>query len=136
MSFPRKVSYDVTLLCERMAQWGPIAEEFAEGIRVSKRYPGPALTHILGLQLNWSADDVVKAVEHALKYDAYDARAVERILEARFRRRSFADIIAESTSGRIDELMRDNPVVQRELSCYETSAIRRPVNSGYARRPP
>ncbi len=112
--------YDVTLLCERVAAWGPAAEEFAERLRTAKRYPGPELTHILGLQLTWSADDIAKAVEHALRYDAYDARAVERILEARFRPRSLAQQLAEGTRARIGEIMRDHPVVQRPLCSYET----------------
>jgi len=112
--------YDVTLLCERVAAFGPAAEEFAERLRTAKRYPGPELTYILGLQLGWSGDDVAKALAHALKYDAYDARAVERILQARFRPRTFAQQIAESTRARIGELMRDHPVVQRPLQSYET----------------
>jgi transposase len=112
--------YDVTLLCERLAAFGPEAEEFAERLRTAKRYPGPELSYILGLQLGWSGDDIAKALGHALKYDAYDAHAVERILQARFRPRTLAQQIAESTRTRISELMRDHPVVQRPLHSYET----------------
>jgi transposase len=111
--------YDVTLLCERVGAMGPGAEEFAGRLRRAKRYPGPELSYILGLQLAWSGDDIAQALAHALKYDAYDARAVERILQARFRPRSLAQQIAESTRARIDELMRDHPVVQRPLQSYE-----------------
>ena len=45
---------------------------------------------------------------------------MERILQARFRPRTFAQQIAESTRARIGELMRDHPVVQRPLQSYET----------------
>lgn len=112
--------YDVTLLCERVGALGPGAEEFAERLRTAKRYPGPELSYILGLQLRWSGDDIAKALAHALKYDAYDAHAVERILQARFRPRSLAQQVAESTRARIGELMRDHPVAQRPLQSYQT----------------
>ena len=110
----------LALLCERLAAFGPEAEEFAERLRTAKRYPGPELSYILGLQLSWSGDDIAKALGHALKYDAYDAHAIERILQARFRPRTLAQQIAESTRARIGELMRDHPVVQRPLHSYET----------------
>ena len=112
--------YDVTLLAERVAALGPAAEQFAERLRTAKRYPGPQLSYILNLQLTWSGDDLEKALAHALEYDAYEAHAVERILQARFRPRTLAQQIAESTRTRIGELMRDHPVVQRPLCSYET----------------
>jgi transposase len=111
--------YDLTLLSARLAAWGPSAEEFAERLRAAKRFAGPELAHILGLQLTWSADDIVRALEHAREYEAYDARAVERILEARFRPRTLAEQIAASTRARIRDVMRDHPVVQRSLCSYE-----------------
>ena len=81
----RRGRYDVTLLQERFAAWGPSAEDFATKLRLRKRTPGPELDHILKLQVAWSVDDIVAAIEHATKYGAFDGRAVERILEARFR---------------------------------------------------
>ncbi|MFH0899471.1 MAG: hypothetical protein V2A73_02455, partial [Pseudomonadota bacterium] len=38
-------------------------------------------------------------------YEAYDARAVERILEARFKPRRLAEQIADATRGHIREMM-------------------------------
>ncbi len=116
----RKTRYDLTLLVERMTEWGPEAEQFAKQLRVHRRCPGPELHHILGLQLQWSADDIVKALGHAMRYDAYEARAVERILETRFKPRRLSEQIAESTRRRIRDLMKDHPVAQRPLSSYET----------------
>lgn len=115
-----RARYDVELLATRLGAWAPAAEEFARRLRAQKRCPGPELNHILGLQLTFSADDIVRALQHAMQYDAYDAGAVERILEARFRPRSLAQQIADSTRARIREVMRDHPVVQRPLSSYET----------------
>jgi hypothetical protein len=117
-SEPKRRRYDVTLLLERLAAWGEVAETFGQKLRQRKRYPGPELNHLLGLQLTWSAEDIVEALHHALRYDAYDARAVERILEARFRPRSLQGQIAHTTRSRIQEAMREHPVRQRPLSEY------------------
>lgn len=112
--------YDVTLLQERFAAWGPSAEDFATKLRLRKRTPGPELDHILGLQVTWSADDVVKALEHATAYGAFDARAIVRILEARFKPRQLAEQIADATRSQIREAMKGHPVEQRALSSYDT----------------
>jgi transposase len=127
--------YDVELLLSRMAAWGPAAEEFARCLRQAKRFAGPELTYILGLQITWSADDIVRALVHALEYEAYDARAVERILEARFRPRSLAEQIASSTRARIQDVMRDHPVVQRPLATYETLRTGDPPRAGRSEEP-
>jgi hypothetical protein len=100
--------------------WGPSAEDFATKLRLRKRTPGPELDHILKLQVTWSVDDIVAAIEHATKYGAFDGRAVERILEARFRPRRLAEQIADATRAQIRDAMRDHPVEQRALSTYET----------------
>lgn len=116
----RRGRYDITLLQERFAAWGPAAEDFAAKLRLRKRTPGPELDHILKLQVTWSVDDIVAAIEHATKYGAFDGRAIERILEARFRPRRLAEQIADATRAQIRDAMRDHPVEQRALSTYET----------------
>lgn len=110
--------YDLTLLTERLTAWGSVAEDFARRLREQKRCAGPDLAHLLGLQVHWSADDIVRAMRHAIDYDAYDGRAIERILQARFRPRSLAEQLADSTRARIQERMRDHPVRQRPLAGY------------------
>ena len=116
----RRGRYDITLLQERVAAWGPAAEDFATKLRMRKRTPGPELDYILKLQVTWSVDDIVAAIEHATKYGAFDGRAIERILEARFRPRRLAEQIADATRAQIRDAMRDHPVEQRALSTYET----------------
>jgi transposase len=112
--------YDVALLQERLAAWGPASEDFAAKLRLRKRTPGPELDHILKLQVAWSTDDIVAALEHATKYGAFDARAVERILEARFRPRRLAEQIGIAAQKQIRDVMREHPVEQRQLSSYPT----------------
>jgi transposase len=116
----RRGRYDIELLLSRFEEWGPAAEEYARRLRETKRYPGPELSLILGLQVSWSADDIVRAIEHALEYRAFDARTVERILQTRFRPRTLEEQIASSTRAHIQHVMRDHPVSQRPLSSYQT----------------
>ncbi len=111
--------YDLTLLTERLAAWGTEAEDFARRLREHKRAAGPDLAHLLSLQTTWSADDIVKAMRHALEYEAYEARAIERILQARFHPRTLAEQLADSTRDRIRDRMRDHPIQQRPLSRYK-----------------
>jgi hypothetical protein len=106
------------LLSERLAAWGEAAEIYGQRLRQKKRCPGPELAHLIGLQVTWSAEDIVKALEHAMLYDAYEVRAVERILETRFKPRSLEAQIAETTRSRIREVMREHPVQQRPLTEY------------------
>jgi transposase len=127
----RRGRYDVTLLQARFEAWGPSAEDFAIKLRRRKRTPGPELDHILKLQVTWSVDDIVAAIEHATKYDAFDARAIERILEARFRPRRLAEQIADATRNQIRDAMREHPIEQRALSSYETLRL----GDGFLREP-
>lgn len=113
-----KGRYDLTLLTERLAAWDTAAEDFARRLRERKRAAGPELAHLLGLQTTWSADDIVKAMRHAIEYEAYDVRAIERILQARFRPRTLAEQLADSTRDRIRDRMREHPIQQRPLSRY------------------
>jgi transposase len=115
---PHRRRYDLTLLLERIGAWGEIAQTFGQRLRQKKRYPGPELTYIVGLQLTWSAEDIVQALSHAMSYNAYEARAIERILEARFKPRTLQSQIADCARHRIREVMREHPVQQRLLADY------------------
>jgi transposase len=115
----RRNRYDIDLLLGRLGQWGEIAEAFGERLRLKQHYPGPELSYIIGLQTRWSADDIVRALSHAMRYDAYEARSIERILAARFKPRTLESQIADSARERVRELMRHNPVQQRPLADYK-----------------
>jgi len=115
---PHRRRYDVTLLAARLAAWGQVAQDYAGRLRTRKRCPGPELNHLLGLQQTWSADDVLRAMQHAMDYEAYDAKAVERILVARFTPRTLPQQVADATRARIRETMRDHPVASRSIGSY------------------
>ncbi|MBI2570519.1 MAG: hypothetical protein HYV63_26250 [Candidatus Schekmanbacteria bacterium] len=110
--------YNVDELIERLAEWGESAAEFARALRKERRCAGPQLVCLLNLQLEWSLDDIVGAMEHAARYRCHDAAAVARILTARYRPRQLQEVIAESTRRRIQEVMKDHPIRQRPIGSY------------------
>jgi hypothetical protein len=115
---PHRRRYDLTLLLERLGEWGEIAQAFGKRLQQKRRYSAAELSYILGLQMRWSADDIVQALAHAMSYDAYEARSIERILDARFPPRTLQSQIDDSARNRIRELMQRNPVQQRSLTDY------------------
>jgi hypothetical protein len=114
--------HDLELLAERLGEWGQVAADFAAALRTSQHYAGVHMARLLNLQLVWSADDIVKAMQHALLYHALDAAAVERILRARFRPRTLDEQIAQRTRCQVRSVMASNPVAQRPLSDYSALA--------------
>lgn len=116
----RRGRYDVESLADRLAAWGEIAIDFARGVRRTRRYAGPELVQLLNLQLEWTLDDVVAAMKHALEYGCFESRAVARILEARFTPRRFEELMAESTRRRIQEVMKAHPIGRRPLASYDS----------------
>jgi len=114
----RKVRYDLDELVERLSGWGELAGTYARGLREARRYAGPQLVRLLQLQVDWSIDDLVAAMEQAMTYRCFDVSSVQRILETRFTPRRFEDHIADSTRQRIQEVMKDHPVTTRPLSTY------------------
>ncbi|NJN82804.1 MAG: IS21 family transposase [Caldilineaceae bacterium] len=115
----RRGRYDVDLLSAQLGLWGPLAQEFTGKLVEHKRYPGPELLWLLELQLVYSSDDIVRAMEHAQKYGCYEARGVERILKARSAPRRLPEQLAAATRERIRAAMAAHPVLQRSLDSYE-----------------
>ena len=115
---PKRGRYDIERLISSLAAWGPAAEAFARQLRERKRYSGSELSHLLGLRAQWSADDILGAIAHATGYQAYEVKAVERILVASYTPRRLAEQIADASRRQIQERMLDHPVRQRGLDAY------------------
>lgn len=116
----RKARHDIGLLADRLATWGDEATLFAARLSEQQRCSGAHMAHLLGLQVQWSLDDIVAAIRHALDYQAYDAKAIERILDARFLPRRLDEQIGDATRKQVRTMMAAHPVVQRSLDQYET----------------
>lgn len=117
---PRRGRFDLELLIERIGEWaGEAGVAFASGLRHRQRYPGPELERLLLLQGDWSRDDLVAAIRHALEYGCYQVGAIERILQARFQPRRLPERIADASRQHIQQLLQDHPVGLRPIASYE-----------------
>ena len=99
-------------------EWGPAAETFARALVERQRYRRKQLSAILAMQDRFSVGDIVAALEHADRYRAYDARDVERILEAKARPRQFADRMAAAVKRQVRKTLGQTPVSKREPAEY------------------
>ena len=113
---PRRRPIGELLAC--FEAWGESAHQFAHCVRRRNRYAAKELSHLLELQSSWSIQDILRAIEHASRYGAYSADAIERILKATAQPRTLEDLIAESARHRIRQAMASSPVTQRGLTAY------------------
>ena len=102
---------------ENFLQLGPSAEQFLNGLK--DKYPkncGFHTRHILGLKSQYHAEDIHKALIHAIRYYAFDGKAIENILKARAKTRAL-----ESTGKKQAQKILQNmlpEIRQRSLSEY------------------
>ncbi len=113
---PRRRPVGELLAC--FETWGQSAHQFARCIQQRKRYAAVELAHLLELRTSYSAEDILRAIQHASRYGAYDAGSVERILQATAKPRTLEDLIAENARHRIRQSMASSPVTQRGLAAY------------------
>jgi len=113
---PHRRPIAVLLTC--FDAWGADVRRFADNIRRNKRYASMELERLLQLRTTWTAEDILRAIEHAARYAAYSADAVEHILEATAKPRTLEDQLAEGARRQIQQAMATSPVVQRDLAAY------------------
>jgi hypothetical protein len=65
---------------------------------------------------HYESSDIHKALEHALRYHAFDGRAVERILKARAQERTLESVRNEKARKDLEEAL--PRIVQRSLHAY------------------
>jgi transposase len=88
-----KIRYGLEPVREAFLRLGDGVEEFLEGLK--ERYPRNCGYHvrlILYLKERYHSDEIHKACVHASRYQAFDAKAVERIVTARARPRTLESI--------------------------------------------
>jgi transposase len=79
---PKKTRRDIDALVVRMATLGEVGELFAAGVNRRQRLRGEHLARVLALQERYALDDLHAALNRAVRYQAFDASTVVRILEA------------------------------------------------------
>ena len=113
---PRRRPIGELLTC--FDAWGPTARQFADNVRRNKRYAAVELARLLRLRTTWTAEDILRAIDHAARYGAYSTDSVERILVAKAQPRTLEDQLAEGARRQIRQAMATSPVAQRDLAAY------------------
>jgi len=109
--------YGLEPVKEAFLALGNASEEFLKGLKEKNpKNCGFHARHILALKNDYLSDDIDKALAHALKYQAFDGKAIGRILNAGFERRTLESIRNEQAH---QELKKTLPAIrQRSLDEY------------------
>ena len=105
-------------LQERFAALGPLGLRFFEGLLRQQRYGRSQAHRVLALLTVYAAKDVSAALERAVRYGAFAADAVERILAARAQPKTTLEKLAEREQDHFQDLVGDNPVPPRPVTAY------------------
>jgi transposase len=113
----KKIRYGLEPVREAFMELGEATEEFLKGlIRRHPRNCGFHARYILRMKEHYQSDDIHRALEHALKYQAFEGTAIERILRARAIPRTLESIRNERAR---QELQKTLPkITQRPLDEY------------------
>jgi len=115
---PRDVQQRREALRERFGQLGAVAVRFLEGLLAAQRCGWDQAQKVLALLGTYRRDDLVAALERAVRYGAFSAKAVERILAVQARPKTCWDRMAEETSH-LSELLSDDPTPPRPATEYQ-----------------
>jgi len=77
---PKKSRHDIEALSARLSTLGEPAALFAVGVCRAQRYRGSHLADVLALVERYDADDLLGALSRAVRYRAFDAGVIARIL--------------------------------------------------------
>lgn len=128
----RKRRYGLEPIREAFLELGAAAEEFLRGL--TQRYPrngGFQARYILRMKEHYQSEDIHRAIEHAIRYQAFEARAIERILRAKALPRTLESVRDERAR---EELQKALPkITQRPLDQY--SELLREENDDGPRHP-
>jgi transposase len=107
------------ILPERFAELGPAAGRFLAGL-VQEHRCGKDLAHkVLALLGTYHRDDLVAALERAVRFRAFSLQAVERILAVQARPKSPLASLNEEERRHLQPLLDDLPVPPRPTADYQ-----------------
>lgn len=107
-------------LQQRFAELGEIASRFLEGLLSRQRYSKHQALRVLGLLRTWRRDDVLAAMDRAVRYHAYSLQSLERILAVQARPRAPWEILPEQQQQLLEDLAHGEPLTPRSCEEYQT----------------
>jgi transposase len=107
------------LLRQRFGELGPIALQFLDGLLAKQTYGKLQAQQLLALVAQYQRDDVLKALERAIRFGAFSLAAMRRILAAQARPKCLVDELAELHKEALDPSLRQEPIGPRPTSDYQ-----------------
>ena len=107
------------LLRQRFEQLGPIAVQFLDGLLAKQVYGKQQAQQLLALIAHYQRDDVLAALERAVRFGAFALTAMQRILAVQARPKPVLEELSEQEGTALDPRLRDNPVGPRPTSAYQ-----------------
>lgn len=112
-----KIRYGLEPVRESFLALGEFAEPFLSELQIKQpRNAGVHARIILAMKENYYADDINKALKHAIGYYAFDGKAIERILAATARKRTLESFRNEKAKSQLEKVL--PKVKQRPLGEY------------------
>jgi len=108
----------LTLLRQRFAELGTSARRFLDGLLRDQRYGKNQARRVLALLGTYHRKDLLAALERAVRFGAYSAAAVERILAVQARPKSVLEALADDERRYLQPLL-DEPVPPRSTADYQ-----------------
>jgi transposase len=114
---PKKIRYGLEPVRDAFLALGEATQPFLHGLKESfPRNCGFHARFILRLKETYHADDINMALQHALRYQAFDAKAIERILLAKAKPRTLESVRNEQARKELEKTL--PRIEQRPLDEY------------------
>jgi len=107
------------LLQQRFGELGPIATQFLEGLLAKQVQGKLQAQQLLALVAHYQRDDVLRALERAVRFGAFSLAAIRRILAATAKPRPLGDELAQLHHDALDPSLRAEPIGPRPTSDYQ-----------------
>jgi hypothetical protein len=107
------------LLRQRFGELGPMAVQFLDGLLAKQIQGKRQAQQLLALVAHYRREDVLAALERAVRFGAFSLAAMHRILAARARPKLLLDEIAEFHQETLDPSLRQEPIGPRPASDYQ-----------------
>ncbi len=116
---PRDLVRRREVLRGRFAELGALAVRFLEGLLSTQRCGWDHAHKVLALLGIYRREDLLAALERAVRYGAFSAKSVGRILAVQARPKTCWDRMAEEESSHLGELLSDDPTPPRSAAEYQ-----------------
>lgn len=107
------------LLRQRFDELGPIAVQFLDGLLHKQTQGKLQAQQLLALLAQYQRDDVLAALERAVRFGAFSLAAMRRILAAQARPKPLLADLLELHKDALDPSLREEPIGPRPTSDYQ-----------------